>query len=535
MQKQIIAGIFCIIFFLSIYTNAQVYNHNLNTTYDYELNRSLYSSHKFHTSVRPYIKQQIKSVFNQDSLLKEKEIRFRQSKSHKFKNIIFNKPFIDVQEGEFNLIINPSFNLSLGKDFSNSINTYINSRGIEIKGSLGKKFSFYATIYENQARFPLYINNYINKNGAVLGQGLKRDFGDGGFDYAQSSGYISYSPNLYLNIQFGTDKNFIGDGYRSLFLSDNAFNYPFLKLTATVWRLKYICLFTEFMDFEMPYPQNERFDKKYAAIHYLSWNVNRRFTFGFFEGIIFPAKYKNGTSRGFEFNYLNPIIFYRNVQLNSGSPDNAVLGANMSYQIQKNSYLYGQFLFDEFRIKDLTSGNGHWANKFGYQLGIKCFEFLKVKNLYIQFEYNRVRPYTYSHRERIQAYGHYNQPLAHPFGANFWEIVTIANYHRKRLYFNYQFIVAKYGDDINGQNYGKNIFLSNLTRVQETGNYIGQGLKTTLLYNNLECSYLINPSYNLNFVVGFTNRITKSDAGKNTTNYIYIGLRTSINNFYSDF
>lgn len=532
IKKVIVCTIIAIVFSCNV--SAQQYNHFLNSSYDYNLYKVLHSKKDFHSSIKPYSINYINQYVNFDSIQNEKKISFSNTKHLKRKNLLFNNNTVHVEEGDFTLIVNPSFNFTLGKDFSNSVSTYINSRGIQIMGSLGKNFSFYATIYENQARYPEYVNDFINKTGVVPGQGLMREYGDGGYDYSKSAGYLSYSPSKYFNIQFGTGKNFIGDGYRSLLLSDNSFNYPFLKLTATVWKLKYMSLFTEFMDFEMPHPENERFDKKYAAIHYLSWKVSNKFTLGLFEAVIFPAKYEDGSTRGFEFNYLNPLIFYRPVEFSMGSPDNAILGSNFSYLLGRNNLIYGQFILDEFRISDLLKGNGFWHNKFGYQLGIKCFDFFKVENLYVQFEYNRIRPYTYSHDERIQAYGHYNQPLAHPFGANFWEFITIANYYKKRFYFNYKFIIAKYGEDKEGKNYGKDIFSSYNNFVSEFDNYVGQGLTTTLLYNNIECSYLINPSYNLNFVLGFTNRVTKSDFGKNTTNYIYIGLRTSIDNFYFD-
>lgn len=95
--------------------------------------------------------------------------------------------------------------------------------------------------------------------------------------------------------------------------------------------------------------------------------------------------------------------------------------------------IYGQFILDEFKLKELTAGNGSASNKFGYQIGFKSYDFMKTKNLYMQMEYNRVRPYTYSHWTTLQNYGHYNQPLAHPLGANFAEFLTIIRYHRDRF------------------------------------------------------------------------------------------------------
>ena len=83
---------------------------------------------------------------------------------------------------------------------------------------------------------------------------------------------------------------------------------------------------------------------------------------------------------------------------------------------------------DEFSLTDLRQDNGFWANKYGYQLGFKMFDAFKIESLTLQTEYNLVRPYTYAHHNPEQNYAHYNQPLAHPLGANFSEMLFLANY-----------------------------------------------------------------------------------------------------------
>jgi len=538
---------FFLIIILSLTTpiKAQDYNLYLNPSYNYELHKTLDTSANFHSSIKPYLYRvhssikpylyrDIKRFADVSSIEQQQRKTFNKSHKLKFKNKIFNQHLIVVQEKDFSLYIDPLMNFELGKDFNHDRTTWTNTRGIQFTGSIGRNVAFYANFYENQAFFPEFIDQQIKKTGVIPGQGDIHGLIGEGYDFAKSSGYISYTPSKYFNIQFGTAKHFIGDGHRSLLLSDNAFNYPYLKITTTVWKLKYMNLFTQFQDLKTEHSMDLGYNKKYAAIHYLSWSVNKRFTIGLFEAIIFEAR-DSTANRGFEVAYLNPIIFYRPVEFSLGSPDNALMGLNFSHLIGKKNKIYGQFILDEFKISELTSGSGWWANKFGYQLGIKCYDFAKTKNLYLQLEYNRVRPYTYSHWSTLQNYGHYNQPLAHPQGANFWELLTIIKYHRDRLYLNYKFIYAKYGENIGGENYGKDIFLDYNTHVQDYNNTIGQGLTTNLIYNTIELSYLINPSYNLNFVLGYTSRIAKSDLGRHTTNHIYIGLRTSIDNFYYDF
>ena len=41
-----------------------------------------------------------------------------------------------------------------------------------------------------------------------------------GYDYFDARGYFTFNVTKYIDVAFGYDKNFIGNGYRSLFLSD---------------------------------------------------------------------------------------------------------------------------------------------------------------------------------------------------------------------------------------------------------------------------------------------------------------------------
>ena len=67
------------------------------------------------------------------------------------------------------------------------------------------------------------------------------------YDYFDARGYITFNATKYIDIQFGYDKNFIGNGYRSLFLSDCGNSYLFLKLNTRIWKFNYQNLFMELM------------------------------------------------------------------------------------------------------------------------------------------------------------------------------------------------------------------------------------------------------------------------------------------------
>ena len=138
-----------------------------------------------------------------------------------------------MEGDDYKVTVSPIINFSKGKELDESKGTFENTRGYIIEGNLGRTISFATSFAENQAIFPNYLDAYIRDKNIVPGQGYARDFKDVGYDYAMSSGYVTYRANKMFAVQFGHGKNFIGDGYRSLLLSDNTFNYPYLKVQTT--------------------------------------------------------------------------------------------------------------------------------------------------------------------------------------------------------------------------------------------------------------------------------------------------------------
>lgn len=439
--------------------------------------------------------------------------------------------------------INPAFDVQIGKDNSDLDYTYNNTRGININGGLGKKFSFSTSVYESQGRFADYINAFNNENKIVIGRGKFKRFNDDAFDYPAAEGYISYTPNNTFNFKLGNGKNFIGDGYRSLLLSDVATSYPYFKISTKFWKIKYTNLWMFLDDIRPNITEDGSNLRKYVAIHHLSYNVTKKLNIGLFETVITNNEDKNG----FDVNYFNPLIFYRVIEFNRGSTaGNALIGLNASYKWNKNIFLYGQFLLDELTISRLKEGNGYWANKFAIQAGFKYYNAFKVPNLYLQGELNIVRPYTYSHRKSTLNYGHFNQPLAHLWGSNFYEFIGIASYTKGRWFGNAKLIYGKKGfdfeddTDIENSSYGGDIYVSYNERVTDFGNDIAQGNKTSIFSGEFKAGYLVNPSTNLKLFAGFNYRDftpkTNSENFNNQNNtWFTFGLKTDLFNSYFDF
>lgn len=481
------------------------------------------------TSFKPVLKEDLNKIVNIDSLLYPKR-KWSFCKTLVGRKI-FNENLICVDTGGFYLTIDPVFQSSAGKDKDN---IWTNSRGISLGGRIGHDITFGSDVYENQSVFPDYIDAWVKTTGVAPGQGPVKEFKSKGFDYTNVSGYISYTPSRFFNFRLGHGKNFIGDGYRSLLLSDNAFSYPYLKITTTAWKFQYTNLYTQFMDRDHPWSTTLGYTRKFATIHYLCADITKRLNIGLFEAVIWEATDSSG-NRGFDVQYLNPVIFYRPVEYSMGSPDNALIGMNARYRIGKSLMAYGQLILDDFKLEHVRKGDGWWANKQGFQLGVSGYNILHINQLNFRTEFNYVRPYTYSHWSTLQCYGHYNQPLAHPYGANFNEFIAKIDYSRGFWYFSFQHIHALYGLDTAGINYGGNIFLSYTTRPNDFDNKVGQGLRTTLNRNDLLVAWVINPRTNLRVEAGLSVRSEKNDQWKKNNTIFWLGLHTSLKNLYYDF
>jgi len=488
---------------------------------------------RLHSSMKPF--------FIDDSLLQDKSklllsVGVDSVRKSWVLRKLFNEHLFDMQMEDFTVYADFLPDFQIGRDASGGKNTFLNTRGYQIGGTIGKKFSFYTSGYENQGRFASYYDNYVNTTNVVPGQSYNRSSGKITKDWSYVTATLSYTPIKYLNITAGYDKTFIGDGYRSMLLSDFSSPYPFLKLTGNLGNVQYMVMWAAMQDPGAPklsYDAGNR--KKGGVFHYLDWNVNNKLSIGFFDSIVWVQTDNAGNKRGFDWGYANPIIFLRPVEASSGSPDNALLGFTSKYKFAKEVVAYGQFSLDEFQAKEFFSSKGSVRNKYGWQLGIRGADIFKVAGLNYLLEYNTAKPYTYSSRTRIGNYANYNEPLAHPLGANFREAVGLLNYSYKRFDFTGELMYARYGLDEAGQNYGKNIFEPYLASIKQEGNYTTQGINTNLFYAEGRIAYVVNPKYNLRLELGGILRRESNSLGKNNTGLITFGLRSSFRNLYTDF
>lgn len=477
-----------------------------------------------HTAIRPWLASEAKPLLA-DSL--------GENRSNFFYRKTYREHLVDYKGEDWSIQLDPLVDLQLGR--TDGANLWINTRAVQVQGNIGSKFAFYSSFFETQGKYPDYINRFVQQRTVLPAQGFSRDKGNNIWDNSQSVAYISYAPNKYFNFQLGHDRHFIGDGYRSLLLSDANFPHPYFRVLTTVGPFQYMYLISQYSDLMAPRLSNALGNRqKYSAIGYLDWQISKRFTLGFFQAVVWQADDSTGR-RGLDFNYLNPFIFLRPVEFSLGSEGNMLLGLNAKLKLADHHQLYGQFILDEFDLPKILAQKGYWANKYGFQLGYKGFQLFGIPNLSAQTEVNIVRPFTYSHWTSLTNYGQYNEPLAHPFGANFKEWTSFVNYRYKRYYGQLQCMFAQIGYDEGGINYGQDIFTSYYVRAAEEGHSIGQGLTTQLFIGGLKGGYILNSQTNLRLELSLQRRTTDNSQGSQQNNWIMLGLVSGMRNLYYDF
>ena len=402
---------------------------------------------------------------------------------------------LEVNQKDFYLSVNPAISQQQGVQTEmNGTRPFLNSKGVTARGLIAKKIGFNLFITDNQERGPIYYQDFVRKFNAVPGVGFYKGFKVNATDYYDFRGSVTWNVTKYINMQFGYDKNFIGNGYRSLFLSDFSNSYLFLKFNTRIWKINYTNIFAELYPSYKDNGANNRLPRKYMTLHHFSINATKWLNVGVLESVIF------GRTDHYEFSYLLPVIFLRGLEGNNGSPDNANIGIDAKANIAKKLQVYTQVMFDEFKLDEIKAHDGWWGNKQAVQVGAKYVDAFGIPNLDLQAEFNSIRPFTYAHRDSVAGYNHYNQPLAHPLGANVREAIGIARYQpTNRLYLTAKVIAWEQGLDSAGYNFGSNTLLpyeqqgngGSNPRIRDRQYFIGSGTKIRAVNASFAASYEI--------------------------------------------
>ncbi len=452
------------------------------------------------TEIKPISRRYFSELSKQTSWIKSKADQFDlgyiqletreyldsvEASSQPLFNTFFKYPsdVYSYSNDDFDLHVNPVVVLGAAKDQQGTFDELLfeNYRGLELRGTIDDKVSFYTLLTENQARYADYIQDVTDTTIAVPYEGFWKQYNTSGVDFLRAQAYIDINATKHISAQFGYGKHFIGDGKRSLILSDFGNNYPYLRLNTRIWKLQYTNIFAQLVgqtqggDFGLL--GTGSFTKKYLASHHLSVKVLPNLTLGLFESVIYGDSAQN-----LKVEYLNPLIFYRALEQQDGSSDNVLIGLDFKWNLFKTISLYGQLVIDELIVSEAFGDAGWWGNKQAFQIGAKYFDVLGITDLNAQVELNRVRPYVYSHENNYTSYSHYNMALAHPLGANFQEMLLSMNYRPfAKWRVSTDVLLASYGNDLGNASYGRDIMKSYNRRPADYGNELLQGEETDLI------------------------------------------------------
>jgi hypothetical protein len=475
--------------------------------------------------------------FLQNDNLEHTETEKRLSKKRIGKTNLYKHPaaMYAVAIPDFDLIINPQ--LYIMPEFDRALignQPHFFQRGLEIRGRVGNKLGFYTSLIEEIQRMNTWNRTFYRENQVIAGNNfiytsaVPNPNDTANYSYWVHEAYLAYQANKYIDLQFGHGNHFFGNGYRTFMRSDFSTNSLFLRSNTRIWKIHYSNIWGGMYDFN---PFSTRFNyiqRKFYATTHASINITNKLNIGLFETTIFNRD-SGFEARGYDPQYFVPIIYYNAIDNARNSPDKNLVGIDFKYNFAKHFSLYGQMMISEMNLRRRFKGDGWWGNNEAYQIGLKYIDVLNISNLDMQWEYNQAAPYMYTSFNPRNSYTNFNQSMAHPLGANFREGIFIIKWQPSKRFTTQSMLIYSFmGNDTNGSNWGRNIGLSYFTRMNETGNYIGQGVKTQLFIAENVFSYMYRHNLFFDLHLVYRNQTSDLRIFESNTIYVALGLRWNV-------
>ncbi len=486
----------------------------------------------YHTGMKPFV------IADSSRLFRKSHTRAGEGENWFMRKLRYEN-LVMVEKKDLRITIDPVLHFELSKNRDENKFFYRNTRGFLVTGRIGKNVSFHSILYENQVAFQPYVNEMIQSREVIPYAAKYKPYeiplsklSPDGYDYSMSEGIVSWNASPELNFQFGQGKHFIGDGHRSLLLSDNSYSYPFFKASLNIGPIQYTSMFAELLDFDLPHGTESGYRKKRYQMHYLSWNAASWLQLGLFESVIYNPEDSTGF-QGFKANYINPIILSRTVEYGLDTKNNVLLGANLKITLPARIQLYGQYMIDA-TANPSSEKVIEQETRQGFQLGGKWYDALGIRNLYGQMEFNSATPFSYGHMNAAQNYSHTRQALAHPMGSGFNEIVTILVYSLKDFELEIQGNLARYDTKTEDHISGANILVYDQEIIEQADLSVLR-LDNEFAYGHMQLSYLLNPRTDLRIYAGSALRVARNATKESKDTWVFFGLRTFLSNQLLDF
>jgi hypothetical protein len=358
--------------------------------------------------------------------------------------------------------------------------------------------------------YPTVNNQYNVQNAVVPGAARTKPFKNGGFDYGYAIGNFVFRATKNITVMAGNNLQFIGAGYRSLLLSDNAVGSPYIRIDYQFlprWSFNYLRSRLINLVRKPNYTTVEGYyQPKGLAVNYINFTATSRLTISLFDGAIW-AKGDSLKTGALNPLYYSPVPFL--AHLVSDSTAYAITGLNFNWMINYKNRLYGQAAFAPGQKVETA-----------FQLGCRSYELLGIKPLFLQLEYNQVSSHMYQSPAQFLSYSQYNLPLAHTKGNGFREIVVRINWRWKSFAVEGKSIVYQLID------HQKNSLLPITNYSTPDNNW--------LALEQVELSYQINKKLNLSIFSTLTYRFNSPSTDQKNL-LLNVGIRTSLMNHYNDY
>lgn len=432
---------------------------------------------------------------------------------------LFSEHLIELRKPDIKLNLDPVFDFSAGRQFTSALeeahSLYTNTRGFSLSAKIGKIVYIHTDFRENQARYPEYINRFVDSLGVVPGSGRVKDFKSNAYDFSMANGYVGIEAASWLSLNFGHGKQFIGDGHRSLLLSDNAYNYPYAGYTVRFgkeqqFQYRYTIALMQNLD-RLPLGDAPEsiFKRKYVSYNYVSYKPFPALELGLYESVIWKAFHDTLGTVPFHYAALNPVPLINTAVTGwTGAEANPLVGLNVGWQPLEKLRVYGQVMFDD---PD--------AGRRGYQAGVKVYRIFRYFDL--RAEFNRVAESSYGAVDPLMGYTNINQPVAHTLGAGFQEVNGSIDFLYRNWYVNFDAVYAAF--DPLGRD-----------PLKSTGDAVINSVER-VSFQRLNIAYVFNPRTNLQMYFSVANRLERSTFGSDNNQFWNVGIRTSLQNVYTDF
>jgi hypothetical protein len=176
---------------------------------------------------------------------------------------------------------------------------------------------------------------------------------------------------------------------------------------------------------------------------------------------------------------------------------------------------------------------------------VSAFDAFKVKGLFTRLEFNYVRPFTYTHSDTHQNYSHFGEPLAHPYGSNFQELIAQVEYRKNRWIGRLHMSTAMLGSDTGLYSSGNNIFRTERERfevdgvvdasLKNYGHYVGDVVPVRIFYCEVGGAWLVDPHTGMSIEASYTFRSRVPEGAENEISHIFrVGISTHFRDRYKD-